>query len=179
MGLFRRLPSIDLVVLDAHDQPRIFIESKFVEQKFGGCSVFGWGDCNGQNPTGDLSSCYLHHIGRKYWSLMHKYGIDNGHIGKDAVCILANYYQFFREAVFAFEHRGVFLLLCDERSPVFYSNGPNGQRGIMPFLVSLLPEQLRQCVSYVTVQELVAEIESHDHHEWVGEFKAKYGLTTL
>jgi hypothetical protein len=168
--------SIDLVVLDAHDRPKIFIESKFVEQEFGGCSVFGAGDCDGQNPAGDTSMCYLHHIGRKYWSLMQKYEIDTGRVGKDAACILANHYQFFREAIFAFEHGGIFLLLCDERSPVFYSDGPKGPRGVMPFLVGLLPDELQRHVSYVTVQELVAEIESLAQHEWIGEFKAKYGL---
>lgn len=171
--------SIDLVVLDAHDRPRIFIESKFVEQEFGGCSVFGAGDCDGQNPAGDTSMCYLHHIGRKYWSLMQKYGIVKNHISQDAVCILANYYQFFREAIFSFEHQGLFILLCDERSPVFYTDGPNGPRGIMPFLVSLLPDKLQRHVSYVTVQELVAEIELLGQHEWTGEFKVKYDLAQV
>ncbi len=168
--------SIDLVVLDAHDRPKIFIESKFVEQEFGGCSVFRAGDCDGRNPAGDASMCILHHIGRKYWFLMQKYGIDKGHVGEDAVCILANHYQFFREAIFAFEHQGIFLLLCDQRSPVFYADGPKGPRGVMPFLVSLLPDELQRHVSYVTVQELVAEIETLGQHEWLGEFKAKYGL---
>jgi len=171
--------SIDLVVMDAHDRPKIFIESKFVEKEFGGCSVFGAGDCDGQNPVEDTSKCYLNHIGRKYWSLIKKYGIDNGHIGKDAFCILANHYQFFREAIFAFEHQGIFILLCDERSPVFYSHGPRGPRGVMPFLVSLLPDELQRHVSYVTMQELVAEIESLGNHDWVGEFKAKYGLAMV
>ncbi len=168
--------SIDLVVLDVHGHPKIFLESKFVEQEFGGCSVFGAGDCDGKNPARDISTCYLHHIGRKYWNLMEKYGVNNGNIGKDAVCILANYYQFFREAIFAFEHQGVFLLLCDERSPVFYSDGQKGPRGIMPFLVGLLPDQLKQHVSYVTVQELVAEIESRGDMGWIAEFRSKYGL---
>jgi hypothetical protein len=48
----------------------------------------------------------------------------------------------------------------------------------MPFLVSLLPDQLQRHVSYVTLQELVAEIESLAQHEWLGEFKAKYGLAS-
>lgn len=170
--------SIDLVVMDDHDRPRLFIESKFVEQEFGGCSVFIAGDCDGRNPAGDTDMCYLHHIGRKYWSLMQKYGIDKNRIGQDAVCILANHYQFFREAIFAFEHQGIFILLCDERSPVFYSDGPNGPRGVMPFLVSLLPDELHRHISCVTVQELVAEIELLTQHEWHGEFKAKYGLAS-
>lgn len=166
-------------MLDANDHPKIIIESKFVEREFGGCSVFGAGDCDGRNPAGDLSMCYLNHIGRKYWSLMQKFGIDSKSIGEDSVCILANYYQFFREAIFAFEHQGVFLLLCDERSPVFYTDGPKGPRGVMPFLISLLPDQLKKHVLYITLQEIVAGIESLTDPEWVVEFKTKYGLTTV
>jgi hypothetical protein len=168
--------SIDLVVLDADGRPRVFIESKFVEQEFGGCSVFNAGDCDGQNPSNNLEMCYLHHIGRKYWSLIHKYEIDNGLIGTDSVCIMANYYQFFREALFAFEHDGFFVLLCDERSPVFFTDGPKGSRGVMPFLVGLLPRKLHKCVSYVTVQELLKAIRQTGRHAWVDEFEMKYGL---
>lgn len=168
--------SVDLVVKNAGKKPRIFIEAKFTEQEFGRCSVFGAGDCDGRNPAEDHDDCYLHHIGRRYWSVMQKHGIDNGPIGQGPMCMLANYYQFFREAVFAFEHEGVFALLCDERSPVFYSRGPRGQRGIMPFMISLLPEQLRQKVFCVTVQELVAEIELLGDCTWSDEFRRKYGL---
>lgn len=168
--------SVDLVVKNAANMPRIFIEAKFTEKEFGGCSVFGSGDCDGRNPARVLDDCYLHHIGRRYWSLMQKHGIDIGPIGQGPMCMLANYYQFFREAVFAFEHEGVFALLCDERSPVFYSRGPRGQRGIMPFMTSLLPEPLRQKVLCVTVQELVAEIELLGDCAWIVEFRHKYGL---
>ena len=58
--------SIDLVIKDEANKPIIFIESKFTEKEFGGCSVYKQGDCDGRNPNGDLSSCYLHFIGRKY-----------------------------------------------------------------------------------------------------------------
>lgn len=168
--------SIDMVILNSQNQPKIFIESKFVEQEFGGCSLFGAGDCDGQNPASNMNMCYLHHIGRKYWSLMKEYGFDDGPVGKDALCILANHYQFFREVLFALEHQGIFILLCDKRSPVFYTDGPQGPRGVMPLLTGLLPERLRPFISYVTVQELVDEIDASGSHEWIGEFKKKYGL---
>lgn len=168
--------SIDMVISNNQNQPKIFIESKFVEQEFGGCSLFGAGDCDGQNPVNNVNMCYLHHIGRKYWTLIKKYGIDDGPVGQDTLCILANHYQFFREVIFALEHQGIFVLLCDERSPVFYTDGPQGARGVMPFLAGMLPEQLRPFVSYVTVQELVAEIDASNRHEWIGDFKKKYGL---
>ena len=62
--------SIDLVITSPDDVPEIFIEAKFVEQEFGGCSVFQSGDCDGRNPAVNHELCYLHHIGRQYWSLM-------------------------------------------------------------------------------------------------------------
>lgn len=61
---------------------------------------------------------------------MREHGIDNGPMGKDAVCILAHYN----------------------------------------------PDQLKQHVSCVTVQELVAEIEPLGVLDWFAEFKRKYGL---
>lgn len=39
--------SIDLVLFDTENRPKIFIESKLVEAEFGGCSVFKKGDCWG------------------------------------------------------------------------------------------------------------------------------------
>lgn len=82
-------------------------------------------------------------------------------------------------AAFVFEDQGIFILLCDERSPVFCTGGPNGPRGVMPFLVGLLPDELQRHVSYVTVQELVAEIEILAQHKWLGEFREKYGLASV
>lgn len=168
--------SIDLVVLDDQSSPKIFVEAKFTEQEFGGCSVFAGGDCDGRNPAGNMDLCYLHYIGRKYWSLSQKYGIAEGKIASDTTCILANHYQFFREAIFALEHGGVFVLLCDDRSPVFFSDGPQGPRGAMPLLIDLVPEGAQQSITSVTIQELVAEIEESADHKWVEEFVRKYGL---
>jgi len=169
--------SIDMVVIDNRDQPKIFIEAKFVEQEFGGCSVFEAGDCDGRNPTGNLALCYLDHIGRKYWSLMKHHKIDLGVIGKDSTCIFANYYQFFRELIFALEHDGVFILLCDERNPVFYVTGESGNRGLIPFLTELLPEEASGHVSIITIQELVEQIkQTGTHDDWIVEFEKKYGL---
>jgi len=98
--------SIDLII----GLPRIVVESKLVEREFGGCSMFTAGDCDGRNPTGDFSLCYLHHIGRKYWDMLNKYGFLNGPIGKDATCILSVHYQFFREVLFALELDCTFVL---------------------------------------------------------------------
>jgi hypothetical protein len=168
--------SIDLVITSQSEKPLIFVESKFVEQEFGGCSVFENGDCDGRNPSPDLESCYLHYIGRRYWSLMQKYGLDQGAIGRDALCILSSHYQFFRELILALEKGGIFVLLSDDRSPVFRCKGPHGERGLMPLLISLLPTELKQHIAQVSVQELVAEIENSSEHGWIKDFKEKYAL---
>ncbi len=44
---------LDLVldlVLEGEASPSLFVEGKFVEQEFGGCSVFENGDCCGRDP---------------------------------------------------------------------------------------------------------------------------------
>ena len=54
--------SIDLVI--SGETERIFVEVKYTESEFGGCSVFERGNCDGRNPlVYGLSNCYLHHIG--------------------------------------------------------------------------------------------------------------------
>lgn len=54
--------SIDLVIGDPDKSGALFIECTFTENGFGGCSVFGQGDCEGSNPASDFSQCYLHHL---------------------------------------------------------------------------------------------------------------------
>ena len=168
--------SIDLVITSPDDFPEIFIEAKFVEQEFGGCSVFQSGDCDGRNPAVNHELCYLHHIGRQYWSLMHKFNVDQGSIRTDSVCIMAPHYQFFRELLFALEKGGIFILLSDERSPVFQCKGPQGQRGLMPLLMDLLPIELQQKVAMISIQDLVAEIIFQGGNDWIQIFVEKYGL---
>ena len=58
--------SIDLVIGEVGETPNLFLEFKFVEKEFGGCSLFEGGDCDGRNPYPELDNCYLHNIGRRY-----------------------------------------------------------------------------------------------------------------
>jgi hypothetical protein len=168
--------SIDIVLKNASGRPSIFIESKFEEREFGGCSVFSDGDCSGMNPIGAEDSCFLHFIGRKYWPLMAKYGISEA-MRHDRQCLFTAHYQFFREVILAIEKGGTFVLLSDERSPVFQCPSGNQEKGLMPFLKSLLPDAIRERVISVSTQELVAAIEkSPRHHDWIFEFKKKYGM---
>jgi hypothetical protein len=169
--------SIDLVLKDGSGQPRLFVEGKLVEKEFGGCSVFEGGDCDGRNPAHDFSLCYLHHLGRRYWELLDKHGFLAGAIVQNVTCILASYYQFFREVIFALELGGSFVLLSDERNPTFSCDGPQGKRGLMPFLLSLVPQSVLPRVATASIQQMVAAIRSSGWHEWITEFERKYGMS--
>ena len=82
--------SVDFVAMGTQGPP-IFMECKLVETGFGGCSVYGRGDCPGTNPSRDYSSCYLHRIGRRYWTLMEKHGLVVGPVLTDYWCVLASH----------------------------------------------------------------------------------------
>ena len=171
--------SIDLVLTDEIDDPFVFIEFKFTEDGFGGCSLFAAGDCDGRNPAGDFNKCYLHHIGRRYWRLMEKHGFLDERINDERLCVMAQNYQFFRIVLFALEYERPCVLLSDGRSPTFDSRGRDGKqarRGLMPLLLDYVPEGLRPGVKTVTVQEVVAAIRDSGRHSWVNEFEQKYGL---
>jgi len=168
--------SIDIVLKDGREEPAIFIESKLVEKGFGGCSVFSNGDCSGENPMVDKTQCYLHFIGRRYWDLMEKYGFTDL-LKSERQCVFVAHYQFFREILFALEKGGVFVLLSDERSPVFHCESNGIDKGLMPFLLTFVPKQWSNRIVGISVQELVAEIgKFKKHNDWIGEFQQKYGL---
>ncbi len=169
--------SIDLVIKGQPGSPALFIEAKLVEKAFGGCSVFSSSDCDGRSPAGSFDLCYLHHIGRGYWKRLVEYGFLQGQLQASPVCLLAMYYQFFREALFPLVKGGNFVLQYDERKPVFERTSHMGRRGLVPFLTEFVPEQHRGHVRAVTIQQVTAEIErSGRHDDWIGEFKRKYGL---
>jgi len=168
--------SVDVVFFDHQHQPRIFIESKFVEQKFGGCSVFENGDCDGHNPINNLDSCYLHFIGRRYWKLLEKYGFLDGSIAQDSSCALINHYQFFREILMALELNGHFVLMHDERSPVFANNNGLEKRGLFHFLMSITPKRIHERIKLISIQQVINQVEKQGDSTWLLEFKTKYGF---
>jgi len=165
--------SIDIVLKNSQNKPVVFIESKLVEKEFGGCSVFAGGDCPGMNPAKNLEECYHHFIGRKYWTIMEKHGISD-FIKNEKTCPFTSYYQFFREILFSIENNGPFILLCDKRSAVFQVSE---KRGLVPFLRTFLPNELKYSLDIVTIQEVVDKIrQSNRHNDWIGEFCIKYGI---
>lgn len=168
--------SIDVVLDDPAGNPIVFIESKLVEQEFGGCSVFSNGDCEGRNPVGREENYYLHFIGRRYWELMRKYGITASLVN-ERQCLFLAHYQFFREVLLSLEKGGTFVLLSDERSPVFHCKSDRFQRGIVPLLMEFIPAQYRNRIASISIQGLVGHLKTNERHQdWIGDFEAKYGM---
>lgn len=143
--------SIDLVIRGENPENGLFVESKFTESEFGGCSLVSQGDCEGKNPASDVSACYLNQIGRKYWSQMLEHKFLDGPLMSSPFCPLANYYQFFREVLFAIHYGGFFVLMHDERNSAFFTSSQGlPDRGIFPLMVSLLPDHLKSKVKRIT-----------------------------
>ncbi len=168
--------SIDLVIGNPEILGSLFIECKFVETEFGGCTVFKRGDCDGVNPSSKFSRCYLHYIGRRYWTLLEKHGFLESSLSTESMCVLASHYQFFREVLFALEKGGTFILLSDNRSPTFYYEGNGEERGLMPFLLEFVPQSLSHRIGQISIQEVVNAIEASPRYEWIEQFKLKYGM---
>lgn len=168
--------SIDLAI---SGDTKLFIESKFTEKEFGGCSIVSDGDCDGRNPLVDgLENCYLHYVGRKYWERMGEFGFRGTVLTTGPVCPFVNYYQFFREILFALIKGGSFILLHDERNPAFLKISQDGKEsGLWPFLIKSVPTEHTDKLGRITIQQLVKAIdESRRHHDWINDFKLKYGI---
>lgn len=172
--------SLDFVLNDESGVPRIFIEGKLSEHEFGSCSVFVAGDCDGSNPCQDKSSCYLHHIKRTYLDMLEEFGFTEL-MKNEKFCPLINHYQFFREVLMSLKYDGVFVLLFDDRSPVFYCKGTNGtNRGLMPLLMQFVPIEYQNRIAAISVQEIVGAIRaSGRHRHWIEDFAVKYGLPSV
>jgi hypothetical protein len=108
--------------------------------------------------------------------LLEKYGFLTRLAGTSPICPLALYYQFFRELVFAIESGGDFILLYDERNPSFYSNGLSGNRGLMPFLISFVPEEIRGRIYSISIQQAIETFKRQEGYTWLTDFEKKYNL---
>ncbi len=164
--------SIDLVV--NVENTSIFVEAKLAEHGFGGCSIYGRGECQGKNPNiTQLSDCYLHRAEIRYWTAMEKYDFVNTRIAKGPICPFVQFYQFFREILFSLHNSGKFLLLCDSRNPAFV-----GETGIWPYLFISIPRRYRDDIGVITIQQLVRTIEATGRHtDWIYDFKSKYAIS--
>ncbi|MBI2836106.1 MAG: hypothetical protein HYX85_00230 [Chloroflexi bacterium] len=165
--------SIDLC-LHTKTGEDVFIEFKFTEKNFGGCSVFANGDCDGKNPANDFSECYLHHIGCTYWDLMRRYGLLTEQMRSDSWCPFSTLYQAYRVILFSLEKRGHFLLLYDSRNPSFVAERINVRRGLFYRVYESLPENVKDRCHSLSTQSVVSILQKHPELDWVDEVVAKY-----
>lgn len=168
--------SFDLVcVTDAGEQ--IFVEFKYTEREFGGCSVFYEGDCDGANAAEQHDLCYLHKVKKRlYWKLMDQHKLTDT-IRSEATCPLAQFYQAYRELLFALESGGRYLLIYDSRNGAFTS-GARRERGLWPRFRSKLPDHVLTKTSGITIQQL-ADVLEEAGCGWIAELRQKHDLRRL
>jgi len=166
--------SIDLCLYTS-DIEKVFIEFKFTEKNFGGCSVFNDGDCDGRNPANNFDLCYLHKVKeRSYWDLMKQHGLLTKQLKRDSQCPFATLYQLYRLILFALEKNGQFLLLHDERNPSFLVERDNMKRGLFNRVYDSLPAKAQNKCHALSIQSVFSILEQRSAFEGLDELKEKY-----
>lgn len=166
--------SIDLCLYTEANE-NVFIEFKFTEKNFGGCSVFNDGDCDSRNPANNFDLCYLHKIKkRRYWELMEKHGLLSTQMRNDSQCPFSTLYQLYRLILFALEKNGHFLLLYDERNPSFLVERDNIKRGLFNRVYESLPTNIQNKCHTLSVQSILPILQQYLDLDWVNELKKKY-----
>ncbi len=97
-------------------------------------------------------------------------------MGSSPICPLSIYYQFFRELLFAIESQGSFVLLYDQRNPVFFGNKHDEKNGLIPFLKEFIPLHLKDSFHTITIQQVIEKLEIKGDYPWLAEFKSKYDM---
>lgn len=166
--------SIDLCLYTKANES-VFIEFKFTEKNFGGCSVFGDGDCDGRNPAENFNLCYLHKIEKRlYWELMKNHGLLTKKIKRSFQCPFTTLYQFYRLILFALEKKGHFLLLYDERNPSFLSERGSVKRGLFNLAYEELPHEAQHICRALSVQTILSVLKKYPELTWTSELGEKY-----
>jgi hypothetical protein len=159
----------------------LYIETKLSEPGFDSCPCHQDGSCDGRNPCsfGRITECSLTQSGYTYWNLMANFELGEAVLVDGDTCPFVNYCQFFRNLMFALANQGVYILLYDERNPVFVQRDAqmNLIGGLCKHLSAALPRHIWSSVGGITVQGLVRAIEASGRHgDWIHEFKDKYGI---
>lgn len=165
--------SIDMVIsTDAN--VNYYVEFKFTEAEFGGCTLFFNGDCDGTNPLENLDMCILQEARRKYWEVMYKQGLVTPKILSESRCPFIDLYQSYREVMFALENQGEFILMYDERNPAIYDITAAGTRGVYARFMKYLPLEIQNKCHIITNQKVYEIISSMVQETWVKEVGNKY-----
>ena len=165
--------SVDLVCRTDTDEG-VYVEFKFTEAEFGGCSVFERGNCDGRNPAANFDLCYLHTLGRRYWPLLEKHSLLTNAVRAESRCPFIDLYQAYRVLLFALEKGGHFLLMYDERNPSFLAQTPRLRRGLFARFEEALPAEARARCHSITHQAMVAILERQGNADWLIEVQEKY-----
>jgi hypothetical protein len=94
-------------------------------------------------------------------------------------CPFVNYYSFFQKLLFSMVNDGVYILITDERNPLFVQRDEKGNLvdGLCQQLSEALPRHRWGRVGAFTIQDLVRAIEKTGRHgDWIQEFKDKYAI---
>ncbi len=170
--------SLDFVLKDETNEPKILIEAKLVEKSFGYCSRLQSAVCSGLNPANGIleKECELVNIGREYWKVLIENDVLTEETLKGPTCPLAVFYQFYREVGFAVKTNAQLVFLVDERNPFF---SPITDSSLPNRLIKSLKPTIREKVKIVTIQRIFAEIAKFFQGEsWVEALSAKYALNT-
>ena len=159
----------------------LFIETKLAEPGFDGCPHHQDGSCDGKNPCSfaRIAECPLTQGGYTYWQRMEEVVLGEAALVDGDTCPFVNYYQFFRNLMFALANQGVYNLLYDERNSMFAQRDEQGNLvdGLCQQLSEALPRHTWNSVGAFTVQDLVRAIEKTGRHgDWIQEFKDKYAI---
>lgn len=165
--------SIDLVIYTDLEE-KYFIEFKFTEAGFGGCSLFFNGNCDGLNPSNDFQMCVLDKLKRKYWILLKEYGLLTKLVSNDSRCPFIDFYQAYRVVMFSLANKGEFILMYDERNPAFFGKTSEGERGVYKRFLDYLPDDIKAKCHRITTQKVFNIINSYITDDWVMELKTKY-----
>lgn len=165
--------SIDLVIYTDEGE-KYFFEFKFCEAEFGGCSLFSNGDCDGSNPICNFQMCILEDLKRNYWTIMKKYGLITQQVANDSRCPFVDLYQAYRVVMYSLVNGGEFILMYDDRNPVFLEKTISGERGLYKRFLNYLPIDIKSKCHMITTQEVCNIISYNITDAWIIEMKNKY-----
>lgn len=160
--------SVDLAIRSRETpEAGLYIECKFTETGFGGCSN-ARDECGLAHPMDGGVTCYYTEQGIGYWDALERLGFYDT-LPRGGGCPLRRDYQFYRMVLFAVLQRGRFVLLYDERNRRIAAH--------LDRLRETVPPACQEAIGALTVQDVLEECGKWQAHtSWLPFFREKYGL---